>query len=115
MHPRIKSFIYAFKGMKVLFTEEPHARFHVFAAIMVIAAGLYFNISSIEWLALILCIGAVFTAEAFNTAIENLGDAITIEENNHIRKAKDVAAAGVLLISITAAITGAMIFLPYFF
>ena len=113
MHPRIKSFIHSFNGLKVLFQEEPHARFHLLAAIVVISAGFYFHISHIEWIVIILCIGGVLVAESLNTAIENLGDAISLEQNENIRKAKDVAAAAVLIVSISAAIIGAVIFLPY--
>ncbi len=115
MHSRIKSFIHAFNGFKVLVKEEPHAKFHLIAATLVIVAGLYFEVTFIEWVVIILCIGIVLAAEAFNTAIENLGDAVSIETNENIRKAKDVAATGVLIISISAAIIGTLIFLPYLF
>lgn len=112
MHPRIKSFIYALKGLKVLLTDEPHARFHLVAAIVVITAGIYLDVSPIEWIILVFCIGSVLAAEAFNTAVENLGNAISQDQNPNIEKAKDVAAAGVLIISFSAAIVGSIIFIP---
>ncbi|NNF32751.1 MAG: diacylglycerol kinase family protein [Saprospiraceae bacterium] len=112
MHPRIKSFKYAINGLKVMFAEEPHARFHVIAAIAVVTAGFYFDISHGEWLAIILCIGGVLAAEALNTAVENLGNAISQDHNLSIGNAKDVSAAGVLIISFSSAIIGGIIFIP---
>ena len=115
MHPRIKSFIYAFKGLIVLFKEEPHARFHLCAAIVAIVLGIYLKISTGEWLSVIFCIGLVIATEAINSAIENLGDAISKEYHVHIEKAKDLGAAGVLLAAVTATIVGGIIFIPKFF
>jgi diacylglycerol kinase len=102
-------------GLKVLFTEEPHARFHLLAAIVVIIAGIYFDISIVEWIILVICISSVLAAESFNTAIENLGNAISQDQNSSIGNAKDVAAAGVLIISFAAAIVGGIIFIPKIF
>ena len=115
MHPRIKSFIYAINGLKVLFSEEPHARFHLLAAIVVIIAGVYYDISILEWIIVVICIASVLAAEALNTAIENLGNAITQDQNSSIGNAKDVAAAGVLIVSFSAAIVGGIIFIPKIF
>ena len=115
MNPRIKSFFYAFSGLRTLFKEEPHARFHVFAGVCAIILGIFLNINIVEWISVILCIGAVLAAESFNSAIENLGDAITKDNNIHIGKAKDLGASGVLITAIMAAIIGGIIFLPKLF
>lgn len=95
-----------------MFRSEPHARLHLIAAILVVAAGCYWNISATEWCLCVLCIGAVFTAEAFNTAIEALADRVSPEKHPLIAKAKDVAAGAVLLTAIASAIVGLIIFLP---
>lgn len=92
--------------------SEPNARIHVLAMVVVIAAGLYFSISTMEWIAVVLCIGFVISAEAFNTAIESLTDLVSPDIHPLAGKAKDVAAAGVLLSAITAIIVGLFIFLP---
>ncbi len=93
---------------------ESHARFHLLATILVIAAGLLFQISSIEWIILILCIGMVWAAEAMNTSIEWLADRITTDEDDQIKQAKDVAAASVMILSICSAIIAILIFSKYF-
>lgn len=109
---RIKSFKYAFKGIATLFKSEPNARIHLLATIMVVAAGFFFSITSEQWIAIVLCIGFVLTAEAFNTAIEFLTDLASPDQHPLAGKAKDVAAGGVLLSAITAIIVGLFIFLP---
>jgi len=47
----------------------------------VLAASVYFRLSPDEWRWIILAIALVWLAEALNTAIERLADAITIEPN----------------------------------
>ena len=51
-------------------------------------------------------------AEAFNTSIEALSDMVSPEYSEGIRRVKDFAAGAVLLVSIAAAITGMIIFVP---
>ena len=108
---RAKSFKYAFEGLGVLMGEH-NAWIHCCAAIVAIAASFLLKISSGEWCAVIICIGMVLSAEAFNTAIEAVCDHVSEKYAPLIKRAKDVAAAGVLILSIAAVIIGAIIFLP---
>jgi len=109
---RIKSFGFAFNGLKILILEEHNSRVHLIAAILVIIAGFYFQISILEWLAIILSIGFVITLEIINSAIENISDFISPEKHNSIKKIKDLSAAGVLISALTALIIGLIIFIP---
>lgn len=111
---RIAAFSYAFKGVFYLFTHESHAIIHLIAAIGVIVAGFLFKINAIEWCIISICIGSVFMAEAFNTAIEKLADKITSERDPLIRIAKDVSAAAVLLFAISTVFIAGIIFIPKF-
>ena len=52
-------------------------------------------------------------AEAFNTAVERLGDAITSDPHPYLRFAKDIAGGAVLVAAITAILIGVTIFLPH--
>lgn len=108
---RRRAFGYAFKGIGCLM-KEAHAKIHAFAAICVIACGFIFKIAPWEWCAVILCIGGVFMAEAFNTALEHLANRITREKDPLIGAAKDVAAAAVLLFVFASVAVGLIIFLP---
>lgn len=109
---RLKSFSFAFNGIRILWKEEPNFRIHAVAAFMVLILGFLFRISVYEWLAVIVVIGLVFTAEIINTSIENLADFVSPGMDDRIKKIKDIAAAGVLFAATTAVIVGLIIFLP---
>jgi diacylglycerol kinase (ATP) len=109
---RIRSFRDAFHGIGALLIYEHNARIHLVILIMVIAAGLIFRISGSDWMAILFVAGLVFVSECFNTAIEYLSDQISGQQNENIRKAKDVAAAGVLIAALISVITGLIIFIP---
>jgi len=89
-------------------------RIHLVAATVTLLAGFAFDISKIEWICVILCIALVWAAEAFNTALEFLTDLASPDFHPLAKKTKDVAAAGVLVLSIAASIIGSIIFIPYF-
>jgi diacylglycerol kinase len=59
---------------------------------------------------LLLAIGGVLTAELFNSAIERLAEAITLEERPEIRDALDIAAGAVFVASATSVALGAIVF-----
>lgn len=110
---RIRSFRYAFKGIWLLVREEHNFRIHLLATAIVIILGLYFRVSTSDWLWLTLCIGMVLTAEGFNSAIEKLVDLKQPEQDPKAGKIKDLAAGAVLLTAFTALIIGIIIFRPY--
>jgi len=110
----LRSFRHAIRGLGFLM-EENNMRFHVLAAISALLLGFYVKLSSNEWMIVIIQIGLVFVAEAFNTAIEKLCDFVSIEHQPLIGKVKDLAAAAVLIISVIAVIVGIIIFLPKIF
>jgi diacylglycerol kinase len=109
---RLKSFRPAFHGIGTLLKFEHNSRIHLFILVIVLVAGILFKISAADWLAIILVSGLVFASECFNTAVEYLSDVITDEQNENIRRAKDVAAAGVLIAAAVSVITGFIIFIP---
>lgn len=109
---RIKSFKYAFAGLKVLFKHEHNSWIHAVAAICVIVAGFLFRISYVEWIAVLIVIGMVFSAEIFNSSLERIADYIQPKRDERIRDIKDLGSAAVLVTAITAAAIGIMIFLP---
>lgn len=109
---RLRSFRYAFKGVVVLFAKEHNARIHAVAAVCAVAAGFIFDISNMEWIAVVIAIGMVMAAEAFNTAIEYLADFVSPGHNEYIGKAKDVAAGAVLILAVCAVVIAMVIFIP---
>lgn len=111
---RIKSFQYAFQGIAGLFRTEPNARIHLVLAVLAFILGCFFSLPATEWCLLALAMAMVFSAEAFNTAIELLTDLVSPEYHELAGKAKDVAAAAVLLSAMGAAAIGIILFLPRF-
>jgi len=115
IHERLYSFKYAFNGIKELIDNEHNFWIHLCATFLVIVAGFLFKVSTLEWLAIVFGIGFVITLEAINSSIEKLSDFVSPDKNDHIKKVKDLAAAGVLISSATALIIGLIIFLPKIF
>ena len=109
-----RSFKYAFQGIMHLIKHENNARFHFAAAVLVVGCGFYFRIEKTEWMAIVLCICFVFSAEAFNTAIEKLCDKFHPEQSPVIGKIKDLAAAGVLFAALSSFVIALIIFYPHF-
>lgn len=110
-----QKFFNAFRGMYVVYKTTRHFWIHIISALMVIVLGFYFNISSLEWIALVFTIGFVIVTEALNTAIEIDIDLTSPEYHPYARDTKDVAAAAVLLSVFVAVIIGLIIFLPKIF
>jgi len=109
----IKSFRDAFNGIGILIRSERNFQIHVVAFILVIFAGFYFDITSKEFILLLLVSALVFALEGINTAIEKLCNEVTEERKESIRIIKDVSAGAVLIAAIFALIIGVMIFFPY--
>jgi diacylglycerol kinase len=109
---QVNSFKYAFRGLKILISEEHNSRIHLSIALLVILAGILFRISVFEWVAIIIAIGFVITLEIINSVVERISNYISPEYNDKIKGIKDLSAAGVLTGSITAVIIGLIIFIP---
>lgn len=109
---RIKSFQFAFQGIRTLLISQPNARIHVLAIIVVVIGALILGCSATEWAILCLTFGGVVAAEAFNTALEFLTDLVSPDYHDLAKKTKDVAAAGVLIAAFTAIFVAIFIFLP---
>jgi diacylglycerol kinase (ATP) len=112
---RIGSVRYACNGIKKFVAQEPNARIHLVATIILCGAIVYFNIRGIELLALIIVTAFVWVAEAFNTAVEAIMDFISPEYHPRVGLIKDISAGAVLMAVFTALITGAIVFFPKLF
>lgn len=110
---RLKSFDHAWAGLVFLMKSEPHARIHFLATIMVLIAAWSLEVSRQDWLWLILAITLVWMSEAINTAIEHLCDVVSPELSQSVKRAKDIAAAAVLIAAIAAVVIGVIVFIPH--
>lgn len=108
----VNSFKYAFDGFKQSLKTERNMKIHIIIMLLVILCGFIFKISKLEWIICIILFSAVISGELFNTAIETVVDIAMPEKNDKAKIAKDVSAAGVLIIAISSAIIGLIIFIP---
>ena len=105
---------HATTGIVTMVREERNMRFHVLAAVVALLLGWWFRISSNDWLWLLLVIFLVFAAEFLNTVTEAVTDVMVNHQYNvDVKKAKDVAAGGVLLAACFAVVVGLIIFGPH--
>ncbi len=109
---RIRSFKYAFRGVAELIHSTPNAKIHLVMAMLAIILGFSFAISTLEWIAIVIVIGLVIAVEAVNTAIEDITNLISKDYNQKIKRIKDIAAAAVLIVAISALVVGIIIFAP---
>ena len=109
---RLQSFVYAARGVRTMLISQDNARIHALATLAVVALGFALRVSRLDWLALVLAIAFVWTAEGINTALEFLCDVASPEFHPLVEKAKDVAAGAVLISAVGAAVTGCLVFGP---
>jgi diacylglycerol kinase len=108
----IKSFGFALKGFKYAFKTQVNFKVHVLATLVVLALGVYVNLSINEWLWTALSIALVLILELVNTAIELLVDLVSPSLNPKAGAIKDMAAGAVLLATLFAIVVGLLIFVP---
>ena len=100
-------------GIFDVISQERNMRYHLTAAIVVVILGFLLRVDRLEWLCLLLAILVVFSAEFLNTVTEAVTDLLGEHHYDvNVKKAKDVAAGGVLITAIFAVLVGLIIFLP---
>ena len=109
----LKSFVYAFNGIVTGIADQRNLRVLISIAVAVIATGVYYKITPMEWCIVLLCIGLVIGLELINSSIESLVDLVTMEKKPLAGKVKDMAAGAVLFASVLSSVIGLIIFGKY--
>ena len=109
---RIQSIKYAFAGIVSFFNSEHNAIIHLLATIAVLILAIVLHTSGLEIVVLIFAIGFVWVAEIFNTAIEEIMDFISEEQQPKIKLIKDLSAGAVLVAACIAIAVGCFVFIP---
>ncbi len=99
----------ACRGLKIGIRGHSSFFVHFFFAVLVVAAASVLRCSLLDWCLLLGCIGAVLTAELFNSAIETLIRGLDGATRNRLKPALDVAAGAVLVASIAASLIGGIV------
>ncbi len=115
LRARIQSVRDSMAGIRTLVASQHNAWIHGVAALTVCGAGTLFAISRIEWCLVVVAITVVWLAEALNTALELLCDAVSPGFHPLVGKAKDVGAGAVLISCVGAAALGCVVFGPHIF
>jgi diacylglycerol kinase (ATP) len=110
---RLRSFTFAFAGFAYMLRTQHNAWAHLAATIVVAALGFVLGVSADDWRWLVTAVALVWVAEAMNTAFEYLCDVVQPEFHTSVQRAKDIAAAAVLVCAVAAATLGAITFWPY--
>jgi undecaprenol kinase/diacylglycerol kinase (ATP) len=101
--------------MGVFFRRERNGQIQGVVAVITVAAGFFWGVSRMEWIALLLCTALVISLEMLNSAIERICNLYTTEFHPAIKIIKDMAAAAVLWAALIAFVVGLLIFLPRIF
>ena len=106
----VKAFNAAIEGIIYTFKKERNMKIHYCVALVILISSLYLGFSKIEMILLLFTISLVLISEMFNTAVEKTVDMITDDYHPLAKIAKDVAAGGVLIASLNAAVVGYILF-----
>jgi diacylglycerol kinase (ATP) len=109
MRKRLKSFAHAFRGIVEFVRLGANAKIQLVAAVLIVGLGLLLEFGTYDWIAVVLCIGMVLSAEAMNTAVEQLADALRPESDERIRLVKDVAAGAALITAIVSVVVAVLV------
>lgn len=110
-HPTfIRSFGYAIEGFRTAVVTERNIKVQLLVGVLAVVAGVVLKIDALSWVLVLLCIGLVLFAELVNTSIEAIVDLATQDLHPLAKRAKDIAAASVFTLSITAAVVGIIVF-----
>lgn len=109
---RKNAFINAANGIGSCVRQEVNFRIQLMAAFSAVLFGIFFKITTTEWLFVVGCCMLVLSLELLNTALENICDMVSKDFNPVIKIVKDTAAAAVFVSSMGSAVMGVVIFLP---
>jgi undecaprenol kinase len=106
------SFKCALEGLRYALHTQRNFRIHLVATLAVIITGLWLQITLDQWAVLTLIISLVMVVELLNTTIEVMVDLVSPNYHPLAKTVKDLAAGAVLLVAISAIVTGIIILGP---
>ena len=109
---RIKSFGYAFHGLKIVAGSQHNFWIHLVVACLVVISGIVVRLTTMEWCIIVITIFLVLAIEVIHSAIDKLVDFVSPGFHQQAGLVKDISAAAVLLTAIAAVVVGLIIFLP---
>jgi len=105
----------AIEGILWATQTQRHLRWHFISAAGILLAALFFRVTAVEIVLLVLVITLVLFAELVNTAFEAVVDLVSPDYHELAKRAKDVAAGAVLVSSVGAMVMGYFILSRHLF
>lgn len=96
----------ALEGIVHTLKSERNMRLHFLAGFLVLLAGIYFDLSSVEFMILCFAVSFVLVAEMFNTAVEHGVDLMSDDYHPLAKIVKDISAGAVFVSAVNAVIVG---------
>lgn len=112
LHRIVRSFGYAFEGLGTIVRTQPNFWVHTVLAVAAIGLGVALRLSPAEFALVILTIALVLVTEAVNTTVEAVCDVVSPGYHPLVKRAKDVAAAAVLIAAVSAVAVALLLFAP---
>ncbi len=106
----LQGFYAAWQGIVYTVKTQRNMRIHLAVVLIVISGGYFLEVSTYEWLVLLLIMTIVLIAEIINTAVEATMDFLTDQYHPLAKIAKDTAAGAVLLAAVSSVVIGIIIF-----
>ena len=105
-------FACAFSGLFWALRTQSSCWVHVTMTVAVVVVAVAVGVELWQWSVLLLTIGAVISAELFNTAIEELVNVLHPEHDERIGRVLDISAGAVLVVSIASVAVGLVVLGP---
>lgn len=106
----LKPFSNAIGGVVYAFKTQRHMRVHLYTVVVIILIGFFMDLRLREMIVLLFMISFVVVAEMFNSAIEAVVDIAEPKYHPLAKFAKDMAAGGVLITTMTAIVVALLLF-----
>lgn len=105
----VRSFLHAFEGLAYAWRVQRNFRLEVYLGLAALLLALWLGVDPVP---VLLLVALVLSLELLNTALEALTDLASPVYHPLAKRAKDTAAAAVLLASLLALAVGLYLFLP---
>lgn len=108
-----KSFVFAVRGIATVWREERSFQVQTAGALVVILFMFLFALKPWEYIIISMLIAMVLILEILNTIVERFVDMVKPRMHSYVGAIKDMMAGAVLIMSLTAAVVGMIIFFPH--
>ena len=108
----LSSFRFASEGIVYALRTQRNFRIHLAITGLVVAVGMWLELSALSWALLALTVGGVLVTEVFNTAAERLVDLVSPDYHPLAKQVKDLMAGAVLIAAVASIIVGVFVLGP---